>query len=85
MKRTDSLAGILGSAATIAVTFNFTSAPPGWDTTQLLTLDKVTGQQQTLPLTPMGGGQAKLEVTLAAGDPVLFKYATGKGFVLDLP
>ena len=33
-------------------------------------------------LTSLGGGKAQLDVTLAAGDPFLFKLATGKPFAL---
>ena len=35
----------------------------------------------TVPLTQISGEGGYLDVTLAAGDPVLFKYATGVPFV----
>ena len=52
------------------------------DKTKLLSLDKTTGKVAALPLTSLGGAKARLSVTLAAGDPVLFKYATGAPFAL---
>jgi hypothetical protein len=52
------------------------------DKTKLLSLDKSTGKVTALPLTGLGGNKARRSVTLAAGDPVLFKYATGAPFAL---
>ena len=52
------------------------------DKTKLLSLDKKTGKVVSLPLSSLGGNKARLTVTLAAGDPVLFKYSTGMPFSL---
>jgi len=67
---------------TFRLTFDFGKAPSGLDQTQVLGLDRVTGKVQALALTPLSGGKAQLDVTLAAGNPVLFKYATGVPFAL---
>jgi hypothetical protein len=65
---------------TFTVDLDFKSATV--DKTKLLSLDKTTGKVVSLPLTSLGGSKARLSVTLAAGDPVLFKYATGAPFAL---
>jgi hypothetical protein len=69
--------------ATFAVDFDFSGAVgAAVDKTKLLSLDKTTGQVVSLSLTSLGGDKARLTVTLEAGDPVLFKYATGAPFAL---
>jgi len=69
-------------AQTIEVHFDFAGAPPALDRARVEHLNKATGQVEPLPLVALGGQRAKLVVTLAAGDPVLFKYATGRPFAL---
>jgi hypothetical protein len=62
--------------------FDFSGAKdPGLDETQIWTLQKETGAVLPLPLTPDGEHTAHLDVTLPAGDPILYKYATGAPFV----
>jgi hypothetical protein len=71
-------------SVTFQVTFDFqgVTSPP-FDTTSVQSLNKETGLIDSLALTPQGGTTAQLEVTLAAGDVVLFKYATGASFALQ--
>jgi hypothetical protein len=71
---------LLVGPVTFEVDLDFKSAAV--DKTKLLSLDKSTGKLTALPLTGLGGSKARLSVTLAAGDPVLFKYATGAPFAL---
>jgi hypothetical protein len=67
---------------TLRLTFDFSTAPASLDKTKLLSLDKVTGKVVSLPLTALGGGKMQYDAKLAAGDALLFKYASGKPFVL---
>ncbi len=68
-------------AATIRVSFDFSAAPATTSRAQLETLDASDGLVKTLPLA--GSGELRsLEVRLAAGDPVLFKYDDGRPFAL---
>ena len=48
----------------------------------VLMLDHVTGTQMELPLQSMGNGRMKLVHALDAGDPIFFKYVTGRPFPL---
>lgn len=66
------------NAGTVRIEFDFSSAGAHIARDKVLTLDKLTGAQQSLPLTGIGGTKAQLDVHLAAGDPILFKYATGQ-------
>ena len=66
---------------TIRLTFDFGSAA-GVDKTRLLGLNRLSGAVGDVPLTSLGGSQAQLDVTLDAGNPLLFKYATSRSFVL---
>jgi hypothetical protein len=67
-------------SVTFAVDFDFQTSTV--DKTQVISLDKTTGAEVPLSLTSQGGSTARLTITLAAGDPVLFKYATGVPFAL---
>ncbi len=67
---------------TARLTFDFSQAPASLDRTRLLSLDKVTGAPATLALVSQSASTARLEVTLAAGDVVLFKYASGAPLAL---
>jgi hypothetical protein len=68
--------------STVELTFHFDGAPPTIDKTKVLMLDHVTGNQIELSLQDLGDGTRKLTHSLAAGDPVFFKYATGTPFPL---
>ena len=70
------------NAQTIRVNFNFAAAGECLDRTRVRSLNKVTGAVVDLPLIDDGGGKAHLVVTLAAGDPVLFKYANEIPFAM---
>ncbi len=70
--------------ATIRVTFDFSSSTdPSLSKTAVRSLNQLTGAVEDLALTAAGANQATLEVTLAAGDPVLFKYKTARPFALQ--
>jgi len=72
------------AAATIRIGFDFSVVTdPGFDKTSLLSLNKLTGVVETLPLTPSVGDSATIEVTLAAGDTILLKYNTGADFAMQ--
>jgi hypothetical protein len=68
---------------TIQIVFDFSSAPQGFDKTLVVSLNKLTGQVEEIPLTSSQGDQGTLDLTLDAGDPFLFKYATGAPFALQ--
>jgi hypothetical protein len=67
--------------ATFRMELDFTGAPASLDQSQLQVLDKTSGAVDGWPLTAIGGARAALEITLAAGDVVFFKYDTGADFV----
>jgi hypothetical protein len=46
-------------------------------------LNKLTGAVETRPLTSLDAEGGTLDVSLAAGDPLLFKYKTGAPFALQ--
>ncbi|MDP6934225.1 MAG: hypothetical protein QGG40_14970, partial [Myxococcota bacterium] len=63
--------------------FDFSDAPSSLDPTLVQVLDKDSGDVESLTLQTLGGGKAALEFSLSAGDPLLFKYATGTDFALQ--
>ncbi len=67
---------------TIRIAFDFSQAPSGVDRLKILNLNKLTGGIDSVWLTGTGGNTAFADVTLAAGDPFLFKYATGAPFAM---
>jgi len=68
------------STGQVVVEFDFSQAPAGFNRAALLGLDKLDGQVKTLPL--FGSGERRtLDITLAAGDPVFFKYDDGRPYV----
>ena len=69
-------------AMALSVDFDFSGAPAAVDPSVLRALDKDTGAVEALPLRALGDGGASLDVTLAAGDVVFFKYATGAPFAM---
>jgi len=72
------------AAATIHLGFDFgIVTDPAFNRDSLLTLNKLTGSVDTLPLTPAGGDLRSLDVTLAAGDAILLKYNTGAEFAMQ--
>jgi hypothetical protein len=70
------------AAGTARLTFDFATAPAGLDRAHVLVLDKATGAVTTVGLTPTGATTATLDLTLAAGDAALLKYADGVPFAL---
>lgn len=71
------------ASATVRVRFDFGAAPPVLDRARLWTLNRTSGAVEALPLAREAQGTWKLELELAAGDPVLFKYATDRPFALQ--
>ncbi|MBW2704445.1 MAG: hypothetical protein JRF33_26815 [Deltaproteobacteria bacterium] len=71
-------------AGVVHLAFDFSDAPAGFDPTSVLNLNKLNGQVETVSLSPEQDGQRTLDITLAAGDPFLFKYNTGTTFALGL-
>lgn len=69
-------------AGTVRISFDFSSAPAGFGKTSVLSLNKLTGQVDTVPLTSTTGDTGYLDVLLDAGDPFLFKYDNGVPFAL---
>ncbi len=66
----------------VRITFDFSRAPSGFDQTKVLTLNKRSGNVEAVPLTATGGNTAYVDIALGAGDPFLFKYATGAPFAM---
>lgn len=67
---------------TIRVSFDFTNVPGGFDPSRVLSLSKTDGKVKSIGLTYSAGRAGYLDIPLAAGDPFLFKYATGSPFAL---
>ncbi|MEW5909925.1 MAG: hypothetical protein AB1659_09020, partial [Thermodesulfobacteriota bacterium] len=67
---------------TVRISFDFSNAPANLDRSKVLSLNKLTGQVENIYLTYRSGNAGFLDVKLAAGDPFLFKYATGASFAL---
>jgi hypothetical protein len=68
------------NAGGVVLDLDFAKAPASLDKTKLLTVDAKTGKVGSIALKALGGGKAQVELNLAAGEAVLFKYSTGKGF-----
>ncbi len=66
---------------TITLTFNFATS----GITSLQRLNRDTGNVEVVPLTDLGGGHYKLDLTLDGGTADLFKFNTGAPFVCKLP
>jgi hypothetical protein len=71
------------STEAFRLSFDFTSAPQSTNRTALQTLNKLTGQVESLPLTSSDGTTGYLDATLDPGDAILLKYDTGAPFVLQ--
>jgi hypothetical protein len=70
--------------ATIKVSFDFSAVTDaGFDKSAVLSLNKETAAIDTVPLTSTGADTADLDVTLVAGDAMIFKYKSGKPFALQ--
>ncbi len=67
----------------IRIVFDFSGAPAGLDRSAVLSLNKLTGQVEVVPMSQVQGDVATLDIVLAAGDPFLFKYITGQAFALQ--
>ncbi|MFH1103167.1 MAG: hypothetical protein V1714_05310 [Pseudomonadota bacterium] len=67
---------------TVRISVDFSKAPLNFDKSRVLALNKINGQIESVPLTYQDGNTGYLDVRLAAGDPFLFKYATGDPFAL---
>ena len=68
---------------TIRLSFDFSQAPQNTNRTSLMTLNKLSGQVESIPLTQHDGTTGYLDVTLEAGDAILLKYDTGAPFTLQ--
>jgi hypothetical protein len=70
--------------ASFTLSLDFSSATdPTLDTSAVSALDLTTGAVTSRALTPDGAKKAKLELTLPAGDVLLFKYADARAFSLQ--
>ncbi|OGP59652.1 MAG: hypothetical protein A2V65_02425 [Deltaproteobacteria bacterium RBG_13_49_15] len=67
---------------TVRISFDFSKAPFNFEKSRVLALNKLTGQVENVGLTHRDGDAGFLDIKLAAGDPFLFKYATGASFAL---
>ena len=72
---------MVSDEATFRVDFDFSSAPSSLNSDRLEVLDNTSGTVGSLSLQTNGGSNRYLEVSLAAGDAILFKYATASDFV----
>jgi hypothetical protein len=72
----------LDNAGALATEVEFDFGAAAVNRAQVLRLDPVTGNVVTQALTSTGPTTATLAMTLPAGGAVLFKYATGKPFML---
>ena len=64
----------------IRVRFDFRGAPPDLDPSRILVFDPAGRRAKTQPLVPLNPGGGVVELPVAAGDVVFFKYATGRPF-----
>ena len=64
---------------TFELVFDFSTAPAGFDPSQLLVLDHHSEAVVAQPLSSEGSSWV-LTIDLDAGDLILFKYDTGRGF-----
>jgi len=71
---------MVSSSCDFELRFDFASAPPTVDPTQLLVLDHQQDLVRSEVLLPVGNEQV-LNVSIDAGDLLFFKYADGAGFV----
>jgi len=70
---------MMSSSSSFELSFDFSSAPAGFDTSHLMVLDHHLDAVRQAPLSVVGG-QHGLSITLDAGDLVFFKYADGLPF-----
>jgi hypothetical protein len=64
----------------IRVRFDFRGAPPDLDPSRILVFDPKRQRGRTQPIVSLGPRGGVAELPVAAGDVVLFKYATGRPF-----
>lgn len=81
--------GLLHNSGTsdteVTLRFDFEGAPAGLDVSLVESLDLSSGEIVDLALSAAGASGAELQLTLPAGAPLLFKYATGQPFALQEP
>lgn len=65
---------------TIRISFDFSGASGELSRSSLMTLNKRSGGVEILPLTHSGANDGYVDISLAAGDPVLLKYDNGTTF-----
>lgn len=65
---------------TLRLRFDFTGAPPELDPSRILIFDPARQGPRAVALKPRGPWGGVAELGIAAGDVVLFKYATGRPF-----
>jgi hypothetical protein len=70
---------MVSGSCSFELRFDFSSAPPGFDSSALMVLDHHQDSTYSLPLSAIAGQQGAT-VTLDAGDLVFFKYADGVPF-----
>lgn len=68
---------------TIRVSFDFSSAPENVSRASLLSLNKLTGTVETLPMNSVDGNESYIDIELEAGDPILLKYNNGFPFAMQ--
>lgn len=71
------------STTEVTLRFDFSQAPMNLDDTYVESFDISTGNIVDLVLTSDGPTSASLPLTLGPGEPLLFKYATGRPFALQ--
>lgn len=70
------------NTGSVSLEFDFGGATDATlDKTAVLALDTMAGTVATKTLTPAGGTKAKLDVALAPGEVLFFKYKNGRPFV----
>lgn len=69
------------NVGTITLTFDFSAAPPGVNTTAVRSVDLSTGLSTTLPLSVVDATHSTLVLSLQAGDLAVFKVDNGRDFV----
>ncbi len=67
----------------IRVSFDFSTAPENISRSSLLSLNKLTGEVETLPMSSVDGNESYIDIKLEAGDPILLKYDTGAPFAMQ--
>jgi len=72
-----------GGEEEIRISFDFSAAPENISRSSLLSLNKLTGAVETLPMSSVDGNESYIDIELEAGDPILLKYNTGAPFAMQ--